>query len=168
MGCEGGSIPSRQDIVKTANKNAPSSQLNQNYLRHARLHFCQLSGDPLDPSNVIVTRDGRLFNKEAVLEAVLSRSFPLKRREWREVKACRNRLYDPEDTSVKSQQACGDGTEARPAPIVCPVTGREMNGSAGFVVNWTCGCLLSEEAVKLLGGRCACEGDTKDLIKICM
>lgn len=43
----------------------------------------------------------------------------------------------------------GDGyVDRQSSPYICPVIGLEMNGKFKFCFIWTCGCVMSERALK--------------------
>ena len=69
MGCDGGSIPKRKEIVK--NKRKDESVDKQVYLT-AKWHFCALSGLPLHKP-IVSCQLGRLYNKDAILQYLIDR-----------------------------------------------------------------------------------------------
>ncbi|PHH64485.1 hypothetical protein CDD81_4560 [Ophiocordyceps australis] len=76
MGNDGGSIPKRRELVKNASRPPTVSELKATALEslgHAWTH-CGLSGAPLDLENAVSDWRGRLYNYEAILEALSSSS----------------------------------------------------------------------------------------------
>ncbi|PHH75664.1 hypothetical protein CDD82_4331 [Ophiocordyceps australis] len=76
MGNDGGSIPKRRELVKNASRPPTVSELKATALEslgHAWTH-CGLSGAPLDLENAVSDWRGRLYNYEAMLEALSSSS----------------------------------------------------------------------------------------------
>lgn len=43
-----------------------------------------------------------------------------------------------------------DGQTANVSPYICPLIGLEMNGKYRFLYFWSCGCVLSERALKII------------------
>lgn len=75
MGCDGGSIPMREDMVrvkKTAGPPSTQEKLNDLAIRWST---CSLSAEPLRVP-IVADMLGNLFNKEALLAAALSKSLP--------------------------------------------------------------------------------------------
>ena len=68
MGCDGGSIPHRSELVKTKSKNP----IVDTTLKLTSLWFlCHLSKEPL-ASPIVSCGLGKLYNKEAILEYLVS------------------------------------------------------------------------------------------------
>ncbi|PKS10937.1 hypothetical protein jhhlp_002695 [Lomentospora prolificans] len=73
MGNDGGSIPTRRELVKNAARNPTISELRataHESLSHAWSH-CPLTGDKLDMENTVSDWCGRLYNYESVLKALM-------------------------------------------------------------------------------------------------
>lgn len=88
---------------------------------------------------VVACELGNIFNKEAVLSALLDRGLP---EDLSHIRGLRD-LKDLQFTESSTE----DGKTLR----VCPVTQDEFNGSHPFVVVWTTGKVLSEKAVREIG-----------------
>ncbi|KAJ3113306.1 Protein RTF2 [Phlyctochytrium bullatum] len=153
MGCDGGSIPKRHELVKT--KRAPERPDKGSQI-DAKWNCCALSKEPLEKP-VVACRLGRLYNKDKVLEYLLNRNaFG----EGDAVGGHIRHLTDVTDLNMTpnpslsafengSSSIMGSFSErAKVSRWVCPVTLKEMNGSNRFIFSVQCGCALSEKALK--------------------
>jgi hypothetical protein len=71
MGCDGGTISNRRDIivkVRKQTKNKSNETESDN-----KWSLCALSGEPLDENLVVCCRAGRLYNKESLIKLLLNR-----------------------------------------------------------------------------------------------
>ncbi|KAJ3190376.1 Protein RTF2 [Gaertneriomyces sp. JEL0708] len=179
MGCDGGSIPRRDELVKTkkaAERADPRIQLIANWF------FCALSKQEL-AAPVVSCALGKLYNKDAILEFLLSKSNAYGDGElickhvtsFKDVVTL-NLTPNPSYNASKN----GDTTNAivvghideRPmiSRFACPITGREMNGKYRFSYIATCGCVFSEQALKEVPSatclKCNKEFDPEDVVPI--
>lgn len=70
MGCDGGSIPRRDELVKLKKK---EEKVDQNELDRIKWGTCAISKEPLkDP--IVADELGFLYNKEAVIRHLLDKS----------------------------------------------------------------------------------------------
>jgi len=133
MGGDGGSIPGRADLViEKQRKRHP----NREEALVARWRHCQLSQHALRPP-LAVCRLGRLYNKEAVLELLLDRARV-------DPSGAAAHIRSLRDVRAVSHVDCA------PESYVCPVIGLAMNGRHAFELLWTCGCLLSTRALRMV------------------
>lgn len=149
MGGDGGSIPNRIDLVKT--KGYGSSQrtgqgsmgssangmrrLNEEVVdpreqRRTRMTTCALTGQTL-VRPVVACRAGFLFNKDAIVERLLSKSIP-------------------ED--FKHITSLRDVVELNNFPGTCPLTARDFSDGRSEVM-WQCGCVISEKGLSSLSNK---------------
>jgi len=151
MGCDGGTIPTRDELVKLKKK---PEQKDSDGHRLYKWQHCSITQQMLTKP-VVACEMGRLYSKEAVIELLLSkdRSAAPARTEHIEklkdivsLQLTPNPAYDDKKTSV------GDGmyVDRLISPWICPVTGLEMNGRFKFVFPWTSGRVVAERAVKML------------------
>ncbi|PIO71500.1 hypothetical protein TELCIR_06600 [Teladorsagia circumcincta] len=70
MGADGGTIPKRCELVKKKKK---AEKLERNVKNASKWRNCQLSQQPLKKP-IIACRYGRLYNKETVIEAILTKT----------------------------------------------------------------------------------------------
>uniref|UniRef100_A0A1B6CZ21 Replication termination factor 2 n=1 Tax=Clastoptera arizonana TaxID=38151 RepID=A0A1B6CZ21_9HEMI len=147
MGCDGGTIPKRDELVKTKKK--PEKKDKDAELSF-RWRHCSLSQQPLQKP-IVACGLGKLYNKVAVLEALLDRNnIP-------DVAKHIKSLKDVKDLTLISNPAFqeeaekGDGyIDRQAAPFICPVIGIEMSGRFKFCLLWSCGCVMSERALKTI------------------
>ncbi|GAA5995813.1 hypothetical protein JCM5350_000570 [Sporobolomyces pararoseus] len=163
MGNDGGSIPKRDDLVKTKKKR--SREDDKDSIRQ-RWAFCALSKQPLRQP-VVSCPLGKLYNKEAVISYLLNPpssstdSSPFGSdgllvashiRSLKDVTTLRltpnPALSDSTETETEATTLGGTSEQSRAAPFVCPISLREMNGSVKFVYRKPCGCAMSEVALK--------------------
>ncbi|KAL4109207.1 hypothetical protein PRIC1_000910 [Phytophthora ramorum] len=139
MGNDGGVIAVKRKFMRHANVKVRGEKADQEALRLERARTCALSSEPLREP-VVACRLGNLFNKQALLEHLLARSMPERFchiSSLKDVVTCRlNREKEQED-----------------ALWSCPVTLTEFNGKQPFVVLFSCGCVLSERAIKAVQTR---------------
>ena len=106
---------------------------------------------------------GNLFNKTAILTALLDKSL--------QVNPAFSYIRSRKDLQTLKLTANPDQSEKGSAPFICPVTKLEMNGQLPFVIVWTTGHVLSEKAVREIGsaGLQAEYGPfgSADLVKLC-
>lgn len=151
MGGDGGSIPGRADMVRTKGYKfarnlggmgyTPNTQvrddsgaLTQNEKRSLRWKTCAISSEPL--SGVIcVCKCGNLYNKESLLKRLLAKKMPANALHV-------TALSDIKDCKIK-RNADGDR-------IMCPLTCKEFEFGVKGVMIWSCGCLMSEKALRYL------------------
>jgi len=151
MGCDGGTIPTRDELVKL--KKRPEQKDSDGHRLYKWQH-CAITQQVLEKP-VVACEMGRLYNKAAVIELLLSQdrsSAPArtqhleKLKDIVELQLTPNPAYDDKRTSV------GDGmyVDRLVSPWICPITGLEMNGRFKFVFPWSSGRVVAERAVKLL------------------
>ena len=95
-----------------------------------------------------------MYNKDAILEELLEKSTGksvpdiishLKSiRDVKDLKLTENPTWTEEGETEK-----GDGyIDNQKSKWICPIVGQEMNGRLRFQFIWTCGCVISERAIK--------------------
>lgn len=150
MGCDGGSIPKRAELVRT--KRAETGQPQD--VKQSRLEafkYCALSKEPLR-SPIVTCKQGRLYNKDALLRLLLHR---------KSTEACSSGELEAELELIKHIRGMKDLVELNTtdnpdfvsspsvsSPFICPVTNKELNGLFNFYFLKGCGCVLSEQAIK--------------------
>ncbi|KAA3679535.1 uncharacterized protein DEA37_0006152 [Paragonimus westermani] len=142
MGGDGGSIPRRVELVKSKKK---PEQANRRAANVALWRYCALSQDRLRVP-IVSCRLGRLYNKESVINKMLTRSkvhttadHIRKLKDVRELRLTVNTSHT--DNSDPLNDATGE--------FYCPITGLEMSGVHAFVYFWTCGCVFSKKALEV-------------------
>jgi hypothetical protein len=148
MGCDGGTIPKRNELVKTKKKKAT---LSKDVKNAARWNNCRLSQRPLEKP-IICDTNGYLYNKEAIIEFLLDKSKyekgPEHIRSLKDVKEL-NLVSNP-SFNINKQENSGEQSEMNRSQWICPITGLEMNGSFKFFALFNCGCVFSERAYKTI------------------
>lgn len=97
---------------------------------------------------IVACQLGRLYNKVAVLEGLLDNTtFPESYQHIKSIKDVRE-LNLSENPAFQNKATKGDSFNDNVSPYICPVIGLEMNGKYRFVYYWSCGCVLSERALK--------------------
>lgn len=165
MGNDGGSIPKRSELIRTKQRTARENDADRT---RQLWHFCALSKQPLRQP-VVACPLGRLYNKEALIAYLLKpptapdsatpfgSDGQLVAGHIRSLKDVVTLRLTPNPNLEAPTPGGGDpeqvvvgasGERDPPAPFVCPVSLREMNGSVKFVYRKPCGCVLSESALR--------------------
>lgn len=143
MGCDGGTIPKRDELVRTKKK---KEELSKDVKNAAKWKHCHLSQEQLRKP-IVVDLLGYLYNKEALLEYLLDRSKfesgPDYIKSLKDVKEL-NLTDNPSFSYDVSKQADDKSM------FICPITGLEMNGVYRFFFLHSCGCVFSERAFKTI------------------
>ncbi|XP_034540863.1 replication termination factor 2 [Notolabrus celidotus] len=150
MGCDGGTIPKRHELVKGPKK---VEKVDKNAELAARWKYCALSQERL--KRPIVSCDlGRLYNKDAVIEYLLDKTAERPNAEAvthiRGIKDIKElNLTDNPEWEGERRNTKGDRYEdINCGMFICPVVGLEMNGKHRFCYLQTCGCVFSDRAMK--------------------
>ncbi|KAK0538199.1 Replication termination factor 2 [Tilletia horrida] len=178
MGADGGSIPRRDELVRTkARDRAATGQQDPTLLLRALWTLCALSRLPL-AKPIVSDATGRLYNKEAVVRFLLGRADPAAERDpldeavaghLKGLKDLRELFLEPNPafrrrgspvegnaapSSVSSSSAAApsgssSNDEASASfPFICALTQKELNGKARFVYLRSCGCVLAEAGLR--------------------
>uniref|UniRef100_A0A3Q3VWI9 Replication termination factor 2 n=1 Tax=Mola mola TaxID=94237 RepID=A0A3Q3VWI9_MOLML len=155
MGCDGGTIPKRHELVKGPKK---VEKVDKNAEMVAKWKYCALSQEKLRRP-IVSCEMGRLYNKDAIIEYLLDKSAERPNAEAvahiRGIRVCYCRLHfcelnltDNPEWEGERRNAKGDRYEDHCGMFICPVVGLEMNGKHRFCYLQTCGCVFSERAMK--------------------
>lgn len=114
-----------------------------------RWKHCTIRQLPLQPP-VVACGLGRLYSKESVLEGLLDRdTLPESAVHIKNLKDIKNLNLTPNPAFNGNKAEKGDCyVDGGKSPYICPVIGLEMNGKYRFCFLWTCGCVMSERALK--------------------
>ncbi|CAH0405604.1 unnamed protein product [Chilo suppressalis] len=144
MGCDGGTIPRRDELVRLKKK---PEQKDKDAERSFKWRNCALSQQPLQEP-VVACGLGRLYSKSSVLEALLDKDSKPESinhiknlKDLKDLKLVKNPAYV---ASEHTEGTVGDGS----APYICPISGLEMTGKFRFIFLWSCGCVLAERALR--------------------
>lgn len=152
MGCDGGTIPTRDELVKT--KKRPE-QKDPDSVRAYKWQHCALTQEPLSKP-VVACELGRLYNKEAIIEKLLSAKSEGKSEDRvanhiKSLKDIRELQLEPNPAFTGEKARVGDAYNDRSkAEWICPLTSLEMNGRFPFVFDWSSGKVYSKRAYKML------------------
>ncbi|OMH81571.1 Protein RTF2-like protein [Zancudomyces culisetae] len=167
MGNDGGSIPRRVELVKEKKK---EEKVDSNIQAITKWFFCALSKQPLEQP-IVADEMGRMYNRESVLEFLLDRenAFGDSDKICGHIRTIKD-VVTLKLASVPTLTSKKAEAEAVVPPIkgktssfsrkhielngtsnyICPILGKEMNGKNKFVFLWTCGCVLSEDSLKIM------------------
>ncbi|KAF3905264.1 hypothetical protein ABW21_db0205178 [Orbilia brochopaga] len=163
MGNDGGSIPTRRELVKSPTRQKTTSELRSQSSQNASYHwtFCPLSKRPLK-SPIVSDVLGRLFNKDGVIEWLIE---PEKFGDGEEVmkasgvKSLKD-IVDVKFEIAKNSEGSsaedipnggimnGNGGSGRTEIWVCPITQKELGPGAHAVYLIPCGHAFAEAAVR--------------------
>ncbi|KAF9571243.1 hypothetical protein EC968_000839 [Mortierella alpina] len=149
MGCDGGSIPKRDELVKQKQRQA---KVDQNILNRVHWFTCALSKKALI-TPVVACGLGKLYNRDAILEFLLDRTaYGDGDQICKHIKSLKDVVtlqLEPNPSFSESHSPSLTNHDQEPvARYVCPITMKEMNGKHRFVYLDTCGCVMSEQAMK--------------------
>ncbi|XP_073707442.1 replication termination factor 2 [Garra rufa] len=150
MGCDGGTIPKRHELVKGPKK---VEKVDKNAELAAKWKYCALSQEKLKRP-IVACELGRLYNKDAIIEYLLDKSAERPNievvthirgiKDVKELNLTDNPAWEGERHNIKGD--CYEDMHC--AMFICPVVGLEMNGKHKFLYLQTCGCVFSERALK--------------------
>ncbi|UJR15930.1 hypothetical protein I4U23_002850 [Adineta vaga] len=146
MGGDGGSIPKRIELVQQKKK--PETK-DRDAANMAKWRHCTLKHGPLKQP-IVVDCNGLLYNKDAILEYLLDRqsfehgpSYIKKLKDVKELKLTENSSFKSNHNEFGNEYL-----DVYTSPFICPITFVEMNGKYKFCAIWTCGCVLSDRALR--------------------
>ncbi|KAK7502124.1 hypothetical protein BaRGS_00006488 [Batillaria attramentaria] len=154
MGCDGGTIPKRDELVRTKKKPEQKDKV-------ADLAFkwrnCAISQEALTQP-IMACELGRLYNKESALEFLIDRSKFESAASFEHLRGLKDlkELNLTENPAAKKEKSAekGDGyIDMQVADYICPISSQEMNGKYRFCFLWSCGCVFSERALKEVKGQ---------------
>lgn len=168
MGCDGGTIPKRDELVKTKKKKETTAR---EITHAAKWNHCHLSQQPLEKP-IVADLLGFLYKKECLIEYLLDKSKYEKGPEHvkslkdvKELDLTLNPSYD-----ANRQESSDEFSAMNKAKWICSLTGLEMNGAFKFYYLFNCGCVFSERAYKKIQTKkcikCDKEYNENDLIVI--
>ncbi|XP_013191990.1 replication termination factor 2 [Amyelois transitella] len=144
MGCDGGTIPRRDELVRMKKK---PEQKDKDAERSFKWRNCALSQQRLQEP-VVACGLGRLYSKSSVLEALLDKETkPDSIKHIKNLKDIKDLKLVKNPAYVETEHTDGAVGEGN-APYICPISGLEMSGKCRFIFLWSCGCVLAERALK--------------------
>ena len=176
MGADGGTIPTRCELVQTRKK---PEQKDKDSVRIYKWQYCNLTQQPL-VRPIVACELGRLYNKEAIIEKLLENKSGSQEngdklipdaatdhikslKDIQELQPTDNPAYDRKTKDESS--AGGEGfVDRNISPYICPVAGLEMSGRFKFVADWSTGKVYSERALKIVNNDNATQIAEENLI----
>jgi len=145
MGCDGGTIPKRDELVRTKKKAEQKDKVSE---LNFKWRHCAISQEPL-VSPVVACRLGKLYNKDKLIMGLLEGTIPENLKHIKSLKDVKELNLTENPSFKKGEADKGDSyIDHQLAPYICPLIGLEMNGKFKFCFVWTCGCVISERALK--------------------
>ncbi|KAF2535859.1 hypothetical protein Bca4012_045164 [Brassica carinata] len=136
-------------------------KVDPNEQRLSKWLNCALSNEPL-AEPCVVDLLGNLFNKEALVNALLTKKLP---KQFSYIKGLKDMVNIKLTHVAGGDGLSGDTTSAQ---FQCPVSGLEFNGKYKFFALRGCGHVMSAKALKeVKSSSClVCHADVKDCDKI--
>eukprot|EP01097_Dermamoeba_algensis_P008087 TRINITY_DN5255_c0_g1_i1.p1 TRINITY_DN5255_c0_g1~~TRINITY_DN5255_c0_g1_i1.p1 ORF type:complete len:302 (-),score=42.78 TRINITY_DN5255_c0_g1_i1:147-1052(-) len=135
MGCDGGSIPTRIELVKTKE---PPKKADPNEVGRVKWTSCPISNEPLG-DKVVSDELGNIFNKESIVQTLLQKK---KIKGFKHIK----HLKDVFELKLTPNPAYGKTEEF--FKWLCPITLMAASPKHKFTALRSCGCVLSDRALK--------------------
>lgn len=168
MGCDGGTIPRRDELVKTKKK---TEERDREADQSAKWQHCALSCTKLR-TPIVACELGQLYNKDAVIEFLLNReTFTVDvAAHIRSLKDVKELVLTEKNDFVEKTGNGGEYVDSQSSRFICPVVGLDMSGKYRFCYLRNCGCVLSERALKEVKSeschKCNWEFDEKEDIVV--
>ncbi|KIX02454.1 uncharacterized protein Z518_08395 [Rhinocladiella mackenziei CBS 650.93] len=147
MGNDGGSIPTRRELVKEAARNPTATELKDKQKEHLahRWSTCPISHKPLIKP-VVSDCSGNLYNKDAVIQFLLpAEASPVDKDEYE--KFIQGRIKSLKDVvEVHFDEEHDEKTKS--IKWICPITAKELGPNVKAVYLVPCGHAFSQEAIK--------------------
>jgi len=156
MGADGGTIPKRCELVKNKKK---VEKFERDMENMTKWRMCHMTQEPLRLP-IVACPLGRLFNKETLIEALITKTVTDNEnaKHIKSLKDVKELVLTP--NPAFDHQHINKGDEYKDynvSPYICPIVGLEMNGNHRFIINWKCGCVVSEKAAKELQPNTCCK-----------
>ncbi|XP_015791440.1 protein RTF2 homolog [Tetranychus urticae] len=143
MGCDGGTIPKRDELVKKKQK---PEEKDKQADTAAKWNYCALSCQQLRKP-IVSCPLGRLYNKDAIIQYLLDKETKSEVVEHiRGLKDVKELILT--DKPGYEEKVVEGGLYSSDSRYICPVTGLEMNGKYKFCYLQTCGCVLSDRGMR--------------------
>lgn len=150
MGNDGGSIPTRRELVKEAAKNPSASDLKEKQREHLahRWSQCPVSHKAL-AKPIVSDYSGDLYNKDAIIQYLLPADVSgIDKTEYDAF--IQGRIKSLKDVVEVQFEVEKDDT-LKTEKLVCPITGKELGVGVKAVYLVPCGHAFSQEAVREMG-----------------
>lgn len=168
MGNDGGSIPTRRELVKEAARNPSAAQVKES--QHEQQEY-QWTTDPISrqplAQPVVSDSSGKLYNKATILEYLVEGT--RKEEAERETQGAVKSLKDIVEVKFELDSDA-DGASTAKQAWKCPVTGDKLGPGSKAVYIVPCGHAFSGAAIKEVSGEkcltCDVEYASNDIIPI--
>lgn len=153
MGNDGGSIPTRRELVKNAARALNNTEVKAKLLE-AQTHAwstCPLSNRPL-AAPIVSDSSGTLFNKDSIIEYLLPKDGEVADKEKDDV--LQGKVKGLRDVVEVKFTVAKEGKEEK---RVCPITSKELGPQTKAVYLVPCGHAFSEVAIKEVKGEACVE-----------
>jgi hypothetical protein len=152
MGNDGGSIPTRRELVKSAARNLTISEMKANALESLGFAWthCGLTSEPLDMQNVVSDWRGKLYSYESVLKALMpsEESEPAAKKDSDSLIFASTGIKSLRDiVKLKFKRYSPPGTKNTEI-WACPLSMKEMGPATKAVYLVPCGHAFAELAIK--------------------
>ena len=169
MGNDGGSIPTRRELVKEAARNPTATDLKEKQREHLahRWSQCPVSHKAL-VKPIVSDYSGDLYNKDAILQFLLPAEVsPVDKAEYE--KFIQGRIKSLKDV-VEVHFEVEEDEKTKTEKWICPITSKELGPSVKAVYLVPCGHAFSHEAIsEMKAEQCSQCGTTyqaRDVIPI--
>jgi len=193
MGLDGGTIPSRADIIRGSSwrlvtasnskstrggsvNNLPSTEPSQGTKQEQSKSLwrtCALTGQPLKEP-IVACELGKLYNRDSIIEFLMKEGIfvysqeSLKQNGFGHITSLKSVFevhFVRNDASTHTKSIYTEETTSyTPGLFVCPITQLETNGLHQFCALRTCGHVISEKALNLFAALSACPTCSKPYI----
>lgn len=137
MGNDGGSIPGRQDLVKSKRRRRHSD--TEEIVKQSKSKYCSLSKETLKKP-IVGDKLGQIYNKTAIIKALIEKNLP----------DTFNHISSLKDVKDINGEISKNGY------LQCPITMSEFSGINKFYFLWNCGCVISKKAIDEIGMKDKC------------
>lgn len=147
MGCDGGTIPKRCEMIREKKK---PEKVDKEIELNAKWYHCAISQEELREP-IVSCELGNLYRKESVLEYLLDKSKASTdvARHIRSLKDVKQLVLTKKNGKAKASGHAADVyLDFQASDYTCPIAGIEMNGRYRFCFSWRCGCVFSERGLK--------------------
>jgi hypothetical protein len=168
MGNDGGSIPTRRELVKEAARNPSAAQVKES--QHEQQEY-QWTTDPISRQllvqPIVSDSSGKLYNKATILEYLVEGT---RKEEFeRETQGAVKSLKDIVEVKFEIDNDA-DGASKKKQAWKCPITGENLGPGSKAVYLVPCGHAFSGAAIKEVSGEkcltCDIEYASNDIIPI--
>lgn len=157
MGNDGGSIPTRRELVKDAAKEPSTTQIKETQNEKLEYYWshCALSQKLLSPP-IVSDSTGNLYNKDAVLEKLLDASKGSQDENVAgndRTSGTINSLRDVVEVQFGVEEEDADrNSKSGALRLVCPVSGKRLGPGVKAVYLVPCGHAFAESAIREMPG----------------